>query len=168
MRSTNSITVFLILALFLAIVNCGLKVDVNSATYKKVNDYWSVNVPCLGGVEPLRYSYESLPSGWGTDGNQIKIPGNMTKYSGNTYPVRTTISDRSGASLKRTFLIKISGSGLFVGDYDYDYNIGNNYGGSYAIDLNDYSSSFGPSSLSSGSSIYYTSSLSSSTSSLRQ
>lgn len=62
--------------------------------------------------------FESLPTGWKMSGNSLLIPNAVTKYDGN-YPLKVSIQGANGVLLRRTLLFKISGSGLYLGDYPY-------------------------------------------------
>lgn len=115
----KNLVILALLALTLTLANSQLSFDLNSASYQSISGYWQLNVPVIGGVSPLTYSYQSLPSTWSQTGNTLLIPTTATQLGG-TWPVKVIITDALGNSLQRTLLIKISGGAIYIGDYPYN------------------------------------------------
>lgn len=62
-----------------------------------------------------------MPTGWKANERTLSIPASVTTYEGN-YPLKVSVKTTAGVVLRRTLLFKFSGSGLFLGDYPYDFN----------------------------------------------
>jgi hypothetical protein len=112
---------YAILICIFVLPSMAIEFDVNSASYKRANDFWTVDIPVRNISLAYSISYENLPTGWKTQANSLLIPASVTKYEAN-YPLKVSVKSSAGIVLRRTLLFKLSGSGLFVGDYPYDYN----------------------------------------------
>lgn len=108
-----------ILALTFTLTTSQMTFDLNSANYQSISGYWQLSVPVIGGVNPLTYSYQSLPVTWSQTGNTLLIPTTATQIGG-TWSVQVIVTDALGNSLKRALLIKISGGAIYIGDYPYN------------------------------------------------
>jgi hypothetical protein len=92
--------------------------DINNAKYKRGTDFWTVDIPLKDHSSSYLLAFESLPAGWKMSGNSLLIPSAVTKFDGN-YPLKISVQGAAGIILRRTMLFKISGSGLYLGDYPY-------------------------------------------------
>lgn len=106
-----------------------IEFDVNNSKYRRGSDFWTVDVPVIGISGTHSLAFENLPPGWRTQGNNLSIPASVTTYEGN-YPLKVSVRTAAGVVLRRTLLFKFSGSGLFLGDYPYDYNFASTTSGS--------------------------------------
>jgi len=113
--------VFIIFVNLLLIPTFCINFDINNAKYKRGTDFWTVDIPLKDYDSSYLLAFESLPAGWTMSGNSLLIPTAVTKYDGN-YPLKVSVQGAVGILLRRTLLFKISGSGLYLGDYPYEYN----------------------------------------------
>ena len=107
-----------VLALTITLATSQLSFDLNSASYQSVSGFWDLSIPVLGGVNPLTYSFQSLPAAWMQSGNSLLIPTTATSMGG-TWAVKVIVTDALKNSLQRSLLIKISGGAIYIGDYPY-------------------------------------------------
>lgn len=97
----------LFIALILAVISAQqIAFDLKSVKYSQASDFWTVEVPCIGGSG--QYSYEfDLPTGWKSEGNLIKIPSASTTQVNNQYTVRCRVKDSvKGDLLERSLVFK--------------------------------------------------------------
>lgn len=118
-----------ILVCFLVMPSLSISFDIDNSKYKRGTDFWTVDIPVKDISGAYTISYESLPTGWKTVGNSLMIPSSVTTYEGD-YPLKCSVRSLSGVVLRRTLLFKFSGSGLYLGDYPYDYNFQSTTSGS--------------------------------------
>jgi hypothetical protein len=52
----------ILIAVFLVSVN-SMTFDLRNVKYQQGTDFWTVDIPCLGGVGPYAYEFD-LPNGW--------------------------------------------------------------------------------------------------------
>lgn len=102
-----------------------MEFDINNAKYRRGTEFWTVDIPITGFSGEYTLSYENLPTGWSTSGKSLTIPSAVTKINAD-YPLRVNVRTSSETILSRTLLFKFSGSGLFLGDYPYDYTFNSN------------------------------------------
>lgn len=98
-----------------------IEFDIDNSKYKRGSDFWTVDIPVKDISGAYTISFESLPTGWKSQGNSLLIPSSVTTYEGD-YPLKCSVRSSAGVVLRRTLLFKFSGSGLYLGDYPYDYN----------------------------------------------
>lgn len=110
---------FAVLALTLTLAYSQMSFDLNSASYQSVGGFWDLNIPVKGGVSPLRYNFQELPSLWYQQDNNLQIPSAFATVGG-TRAIKVIVSDGLGNTLRRSLLIKISGGSIYIGDYPYD------------------------------------------------
>ncbi len=105
----------------LVLPSLSIEFDVDNSKYKRGTDFWTVEIPVKDASGAYSIIYENLPTGWKAQGNSLTIPASVTTYEGN-YPLKCSVRSAAGVILRRTLLFKFSGSGLYLGDYPYDYN----------------------------------------------
>lgn len=108
-----------LLALSVTICHAELTFDLNSASYQSVSGFWDLTIPVTGGINPLTYSYQTLPATWIQNGNNLGIPTAAATIGG-TWAIKVIVSDALGNQLQRSLLIKISGGAIYIGDYPYN------------------------------------------------
>lgn len=114
----KNLTFLAVLALTITLATSQMSFDLNSANYQSVSGFWDLSIPVLGGVNPLTYSFQSLPAIWMQSGNDLLIPTTATSMGG-TWAVKVIVTDALKNSLQRSLLIKISGGAIYIGDYPY-------------------------------------------------
>jgi len=119
MKQTIPLVILVFVSILLIPTFC-ISFDINNAKYKRGTDFWTVDIPLLNYTSSYLIAFESLPTGWTMSGNSLLIPTAVTKYDGN-YPLKVSVQGAAGILLRRTLLFKVSGSGLYLGDYPYDY-----------------------------------------------
>lgn len=107
-----------VLALTITLASSQMSFDLNSASYQSISGFWDLSIPVIGGVNPLTYSFQSLPATWMQSGNNLLIPTTATSMGG-TWAVKVIVTDALKNSLQRSLLIKISGGAIYIGDYPY-------------------------------------------------
>lgn len=115
----RNLTLFAVFALTITLTCSQMSFDLNSASYQAVSGFWDLSIPVKGGISPLTYSFQGLPSLWYQQGNNLQIPTAATSLGG-TWPIKVIVSDGLGNTLQRSLLIKISGGSIYIGDYPYD------------------------------------------------
>lgn len=118
---SKRVLILAFLACLMVLPSMAIQFDVNNSKYKRGTDYWTVDVPVTGISGSYSLSFESLPTGWKADDKALSIPASVTTYEGN-YPLKVSVKSTAGVVLRRTLLFKFSGSGLFLGDYPYEFN----------------------------------------------
>ncbi len=115
----KNLSLLVLLALAVTLCRADLTFDLNSASYQSVSGFWDLRIPVTGGINPLTYSYQTLPATWIQSGNNLQIPTAATAMGG-TWAIKVIVTDALGNQLQRSLLIKISGGAIYIGDYPYN------------------------------------------------
>jgi hypothetical protein len=118
-KNMKNIGLLVLLALTATLCRADLGFDLNSASYQSVSGFWDLSIPVTGGINPLTYSYQTLPTTWIQSGNNLEIP-TIATAAGGTWAIKVIVSDALGNQLQRSLLIKISGGAIYIGDYPYN------------------------------------------------
>lgn len=98
--------------------------DLGSTQYIKASDYWTVNIPLLGGSGNYKYICQ-LPPGWIISSlNQFKIPTSCSTNYNFEYVPRCKIIDlQLGRSIERSLSFKCTTNGYIITDNDYYHGL---------------------------------------------
>lgn len=114
----------LIFVVIIAMANAGdLAFNLGSTKYTKAADYWTVDIPLLGGSGKYQYNCE-LPTGWLINSNQFKIPSSCSTNYNFEYVCRCKVLDlQIGNFIERALSFKCTTNGYVITDNDYFYGL---------------------------------------------
>lgn len=114
----------LIFVVIIALANASsLGFNLGQVKYTKASDFWTVDVPIIGGSGNYQYNCE-LPTGWLVSNNQFKIPSSCSTNYNFEYVSRCRVLDlQIGNFIERALSFKCTTTGYIITDNDYFYGL---------------------------------------------
>lgn len=113
----------LIFVVLIAIGNASMSFNLLSTKYTKASDYWTVDVPIMGGSGNYQCNCE-LPTGWLMTNNQFKIPSSCSTNYNYEYVTRCKVLDlQFGNFIERALAFKCDYNGYTISEKEYFYGL---------------------------------------------